>query len=85
MKWIKNRPWKAWKTRKVTFIIVCILWAVTAILGLTGHPIEQGIIDFIYGGGKWLLSFGIALVLSDKAVEKLPLIFRKENTYGEEQ
>lgn len=68
---LKNKPWKTWKTRKVTFIVVCILWAVTAILGLCGCPVEQGIIDFIYGAGKWLLTFGIGLVLTDKVADTL--------------
>ena len=84
MKWIKNKPWKTWKTRKVSFICVCVLWLTLAVLGLAGHPIEQGIIDFIYGAGKWLLTFGIILVLSDKAGDKLMRIFRKGDTYGEE-
>lgn len=85
MKWVKNKPWKEWKTRKVTFIGVCVLWLALAILGLVGHPVEQGIIDFIYDGGKWLLTFGIILVLSDKAGDKLMRVFRKDNTYGEEE
>ena len=68
---MKNKPWKTWKTRKVTFIAVCILWLAMAILGLVGHPIEQGIIDFIYGAGKWLLTFGIVLVISDKTGDML--------------
>ena len=68
---MKNKPWKTWKTRKVTFIAVCILWAVTAILGLCGCPVEQGIIDFIYGAGRWLLTFGITLVLADKVADKI--------------
>ena len=85
MKWIKNKPWKAWKTRKVSFICVCILWLAVAIKGLLGYNIDQSIIDFIYDGGKWLLTFGIILVLSDKAGDKLMRIFRKDNTYGEEE
>ena len=68
---MKNKPWKTWKTRKVTFIAVCILWLVMAILGLCGHAIEQGIIDFIYGAGRWLLTFGIVLVISDKTGDML--------------
>lgn len=68
---MKNRPWKTWKTRKVTFIAVCLVWLATAILGLTGRPIDASIIEFISSGGKWLLTFGIALVLSDKAADKL--------------
>lgn len=71
MKWIKNKPWKAWKTRKVTFIAVCILWLVTAVLGLCGRPIDSEIINFISGSGKWLLTFGITLVISDKLAKEL--------------
>lgn len=79
---MKNKPWKTWKTRKVTFIVVCILWLATAILGLCGRSIDSSIIDFIYGGGKWLLSFGIALVMSDKAAKAL--LSMKGDTEDEE-
>lgn len=68
---MKNKPWKTWKTRKVTFIAVCILWLVMAILGLCGREIDPTIIDFIYGAGRWLLTFGIVLVISDKAGDML--------------
>lgn len=68
---MKNKPWKTWKTRKVSFIAVCILWLVMAILGLCGREIDPTIIDFIYGAGKWLLTFGILLVISDKAGDML--------------
>ena len=78
---MKNKPWKAWKTRKVTFISVCILWLVMAILGLCGHPIESTIIDFIYGAGRWLLTFGITLVISDKVADTL--LKRKDGTLDE--
>ena len=78
---MKNKPWKAWKTRKVTFIVVCILWLVTAVLGLLGHAIDSSIIDFIFGGGKWLLTFGITLVISDKVADTL--IKRKDGTLDE--
>lgn len=73
---MKNKPWKTWKTRKVTFIAVCILWLAMAILGLCGRTIDPTIIDFIYGAGKWLLTFGILLVISDKAAESLQKIMR---------
>ena len=78
---MKNKPWKAWKTRKVTFIAVCILWLVTAVLGLLGRTIDSSIIDFIFGGGKWLLTFGITLVISDKVADTL--IKRKDGTLDE--
>lgn len=68
---MKNKPWKTWKTRKVTFIAVCILWLVMAILGLCGREIDPTIIDFIFGAGKWLLTFGIVLVISDKTGDML--------------
>lgn len=68
---MKNKPWKTWKTRKVTFIAVCILWLVMAILGLCGREIDSTIIDFIFGAGKWLLTFGIVLVISDKTGDML--------------
>lgn len=68
---MKNKPWKTWKTRKITFIIVCIVWLSTAILGLSGREIDPTMIDFIFGAGKWLLGFGISLVLTDKVADKI--------------
>ncbi len=68
---MKNKPWKEWKTRKVSFIAVSLLWLCTAIQGLSGREISDSIIDFIYKGGTWMLGFGILLVVSDKAAEKI--------------
>lgn len=83
---MKNKPWKAWKTRKVSFIMVCLVWLSAAILGLSGWEIATDILDFIYKAGVWLLTFGIALVLSDKAVDSLPLFNKKGETEdGEEE
>lgn len=68
---MKNKPWKEWKTRKKSFLIVGTLWMATAIRGLLGYEISADVLDFIYKGGVWMLSFGIVLVLSDKAGEKI--------------
>lgn len=71
MKWIKNKAWKVWKTRKTAFIIVSIVWLMYAIKGYLGHEFNTDILDFVYKAGVWILGFGITLVLSDKAADKL--------------
>lgn len=76
---MKNRPWKQWKTRKVSFIVVCLVWLSAAILGLSGQEVSIDILDFIYKSGVWLLTFGITLVLSDKVADKLLSRFGNKN------
>ena len=68
---MKNRPWKSWKTRKISFTIVALIWLLYAILGLIGHEFNRDILDFIFNAGVWMLGFGITLVIADKVADKL--------------
>lgn len=81
MNLIKNKPWKAWKTRKITFIIVSLIWLTYAIIGLFGVEVSVELLDFIYKAGVWLLGFGVTLVLSDKIADKL--VDRRSNIMEE--
>lgn len=85
-KMFSNRPWKEWPTRKVSFTVVSLLWLAYAIAGMFGVEPNETITELIvFHGGKWILTFGIVLVLSDKAGEKVIQIFsRKNSSYTEE-
>ena len=68
---MKNRPWKAWKTRKISFTAVALIWLLYAILGLSGRNFNTELLDFIFHAGVWMLGFGITLVIADKVGDKL--------------
>ena len=68
---MKNKPWKAWKTRKISFTVVALIWLLYAILGLAGHNFNTELLDFIFHAGVWILGFGITLVIADKVGDKL--------------
>lgn len=68
---MKNKPWKAWKTRKISFTVVALIWLLYAILGLAGHSFNTELLDFIFHAGVWMLGFGITLVIADKVGDKL--------------
>lgn len=75
---MKNKPWKAWKTRKISFTVVSLVWLLYAILGAFGFDFNSELLDFIFKAGVWMLGFGITLVIADKVGDKL--IKRKEGS-----
>ena len=79
---MKNKPWKAWKTRKISFTVVALIWLLYAILGLFGFNFNSELLDFIFNAGVWMLGFGITLVIADKVGDKL--INRKVGNDNEE-
>lgn len=79
---MKNKPWKSWKTRKISFTVVALIWLLYAILGLFGFNFNSELLDFIFKAGVWMLGFGITLVIADKVGDKL--IKRKVGSYDEE-
>ena len=68
---MKNKPWKSWKTRKISFTVVALIWFLYAILGLFGFNFNSELLDFIFNAGVWMLGFGITLVIADKVGDKL--------------
>ena len=68
---MKNKPWKSWKTRKISVTVVALIWLLYAILGLAGHEFNSDILNFIFNAGVWMLGFGITLVIADKVADKL--------------
>ena len=79
---MKNKPWKSWKTRKISFTVVALIWLLYAILGLFCFNFNSELLDFIFNAGVWMLGFGITLVIADKVGDKL--IKRKVGSYDEE-
>ena len=79
---MKNKPWKSWKTRKISFTVVALIWLLYAILGLVGFNFNPELLDFIFNAGVWMLGFGITLVIADKVGDKL--IKRKAGNDNEE-
>lgn len=68
---MKNKPWKSWKTRKISFTVVALIWLAYAIKGLIGYEFNSDVLDFIFKAGVWMLGFGITLVIADKVGDKL--------------
>ena len=79
---MKNKPWKSWKTRKISFTAVALIWLLYAFLGLFGFNFNSELLDFIFNAGVWMLGFGITLVIADKVGDKL--IKRKVGNDNEE-
>ena len=79
---MKNKPWKSWKTRKISFTVVALIWLLYAILGLIGHEFNSDMLNFIFNAGVWMLGFGITLVIAEKVGDKL--ITRKVGNDEEE-
>lgn len=75
----KNAPWKGWKTRKISFTGVCLVWLIYSILGMFKVEIDTAFLDFIYKAGTWILGFGTALVTADKVAECI-LKFKTEES-----
>ena len=69
--YLKNKPWKSWKTRKISFTVVALISLLYAILGLFGFNFNSELLDFIFKAGVWMLGFGITLVIADKVGDKL--------------
>lgn len=72
-KLFKNAPWKTWKTRKIAFISVCLIWIMYAIRGLLGLEIDSSILEFVYEAGVWILGCGTVIVVSDTVSDKILL------------
>lgn len=79
MKLFNNVPWKGWRTRKISFVGVCLIWLIYAVLGMFEVEIEEPVLEFVYKAGVWILGFGTALVTADKVSELLLKIFGKES------
>lgn len=73
--WIKNRPWKKWRTRKVTFIgvllFLVIYTAISFILSWHDHAIDTTVTTEVFKTGRWVILTGTSIVLADAASKLL--------------
>lgn len=72
--WIKNRPWKKWRTRKVTFVGVLLFLVIYTIFSFImswyDHAIDSTVTTEVFKTGRWVIMTGTSIVLAD-AVSKL--------------
>lgn len=72
--WIKNRPWKKWRTRKVTFVGVLFFLVIYTIFSFImswyDHAIDSTVTTEVFKTGRWVIMTGTSIVLAD-AVSKL--------------
>lgn len=60
----KNRPWKKWRTRKITFIGVLLVWLLLVGLDVAGVELNDLIIEKVFDKGAWVITTGTLLVLT---------------------
>lgn len=72
--WIKNRPWKKWRTRKVTFVGVLLFLVIYTIFSFImswyDHAIDSTVTTEVFKTGRWVIMTGTSIVLAD-ATSKL--------------
>jgi hypothetical protein len=73
--WIKNRPWKKWRTRKVTFVGVLLFLVIYTIFGFImswyDHAIDSTVTTEVFKTGRWVIMTGTSIVLADAASKLL--------------
>lgn len=63
---LKNKPWKKWRTRKITFIGVLLVWLVLIGLDVAGVELNDLTIEKAFDKGAWVITTGTLLVLTDR-------------------
>lgn len=73
--WIKNRPWKKWRTRKVTFVGVLLFLVIYTIFSFImswyDHAIDSTVTIEVFKTGRWVIMTGTSIVLADAASKLL--------------
>lgn len=73
--WIKNRPWKKWRTRKVTFVGVLLFLVIYTIFSFImswyDHAIDSTVTTEVFKTGRWVIMTGTSIVLADAASKLL--------------
>lgn len=73
--WIKNRPWKKWRTRKVTFVGVLLFLVIytifSFIMSWCDHAIDSTVTTEVFKTGRWVIMTGTSIVLADAASKLL--------------
>jgi len=72
---LKNKPWKTWRTRKITFVgVLCFLLVYTGLcilLAWYDHTIDSTVTTEVFKTGRWIIVTGTSIVLSDAAAKIL--------------
>lgn len=67
-KFLNNRPWKGWKTRKITllFSVACflILFVINIITTFTGKEMDSSIISEFIGYLEWIVTTGCVVTIA---------------------
>ena len=70
-----NKPWKKWKTRKVSFIGVLLFLvlytAISFVLSWFDHAIDDTVTTEVFKTGRWVIVTGTSIVLADSASKLL--------------
>lgn len=73
--WIKNSPWKKWRTRKVTFVGVLLFLVIYTIFSFImswyDHAIDSTVTTEVFKTGRWVIMTGTSIVLADAASKLL--------------
>ena len=67
---IKNKPWKKWRTRKITFVGVLFVWVLLIIFDLVGIEMSDIIVENVFDKGIWVIGTGTIIVLADSKKNK---------------
>ena len=64
----KDKPWKEWKTRKITLVGVVLAWFIYIVIGVLmgwfGHELDTTLTENIFSSGKWLITTGCAITIA---------------------
>lgn len=72
VKWLNrkfsNRQPKEWKTRKIAFVGVLLVWLAVITIGFTstwfGKDLNDTLINNIFSAGKWVIATGCSIVIA---------------------
>ena len=80
-----NRQPKEWKTRKIAFIGVLLVWLLVIAIGFAstwfGKELNDTLINNIFSAGKWVIATGCSIVIAGSITK---CIEHKGNTESED-
>lgn len=63
-----NRKPKEWKTRKIAFVGVLLVWLIVILVGFLcswfGRELNDTLINNIFSAGKWVIITGCSIVIT---------------------
>jgi antibiotic biosynthesis monooxygenase (ABM) superfamily enzyme len=68
-----NRKPKEWKTRKIAFMGVLLVWIIVIAIGFIcnwfGKELNDTLIDNIFSAGKWVIATGCSIVIAGNVTD----------------